>query len=321
MEIIIEEISRGHKLLGRHKFLTNKINIGRGYQNDIILSDPHVCPEHVSLQWQDDHWRVNDQHTVNGTFLGDSKQNADQHIIKSGDVLQLGKTKIRLLFPNHPVEKSISFSPFERLIDFMKHPVVLGLSISLFAFVTGFMFYLNQAAEVNFTQYIVRAVGATLAFALWPGLVALISHLTKNDARVFTQLGICFVLFNVMWLNDVLESVVQFNLSSNWSIMWLLSLIPLALAFCLFWLNCYVGFQMSHRRRMTVAISLTALMFGGSYMVKLSNQPEFNYRPIYDATVMTPTFRFAPSSNVDKFLHDSSKLFAQASKAISKEKQ
>jgi hypothetical protein len=321
MELIIEEISRGHKLLGRHKFNTNQVSIGRGYNNDIILSDPHVCPEHISIEWIENQWVITDLDSVNGTFLDESKHSAHRHVIKSGDVIRLGKSKIKFIFPDHQVEQSIAFSPFEWLIDFMKHPAILFLSISLFAYVSGFLFYLNQAAELNLTQYFVRGVGATLGFALWPGLVALVSHLTKNDPRVFTQLGVSFVIFNLMWLSDVLESVLQFNLSSNWSVSWLIAIIPIALTFTLFWFNCYIGFHMTAKRRIVVASCLTALIFGGSYVVALSNKPEFNYRPNYDATVMTPTFLIAPSSSVDKFITDSSKLFAKTKKAIEEDKE
>jgi len=320
VEIIIEEVTRGHKLLGRHKFLTNKVSIGRGYQNDIILADPHVCPEHVIIEYVNEQWQVLDQQSVNGTFLNETKQTADQHIIHSGDIIQLGKSKIRVIFPSHPVEQSISFTPFEGLIDFVKQPLVLALNISFFAFVTGVMFYLNQAADVNISQYLVRAVGATIMFALWPGLVALISVLTKNDARIVAQLAISFVLFNLMWLSDVLENIIEFNVSSNWSIGWITSILPVVLAFALFWFNSYVGFQVSEKRRLVLASSLTALLFGGSFLVQLSNKPEFNYRPNYDATVMVPAFRFAPSSSIEKFARDSSTLFAKTENTIHTDK-
>ena len=64
MEIIIEEISHGHKLLSRQKFAPNNITIGRGYDNDIIISDPHVCPEHLQLHFNGEHWLVDDQGSI-----------------------------------------------------------------------------------------------------------------------------------------------------------------------------------------------------------------------------------------------------------------
>jgi len=315
MEIIIEEINRGEKLLSRHRFLTDKVTIGRGYSNDIILADPHVCSEHLSLSFVGDHWLVTDQSSINGSFLENGKQNADQHVVRSGDTIRVGKSYIRLVLPEHPVEDTVLFSPFESIITLMRNPLMLGINILLFAVVAGMMFYLNLPKEVNFNQFVVRGVSVTLMFSLWPILIALVSHFNKHEARIVTQLAISFAMFNLMWVSDVLESIVAFNMSSNWSLASLITLLPIALAFILIWLNCYIGFHMSARRRNVIAFSITALLFGGSYMLELSKKPEFTARPSYDATIMTPTFRFSSSSSVDKFIHDSGKLFAKVEKS------
>ena len=318
MEIIIEEISRGHKLLSRHKLDQPKVTIGRGYQNDIILTDPHVCAKHLNLEYNGEAWLAHDEDTVNGSYLEKNKQSVNHHTINSGDIISLGKSQIRILFPDHPVDESLAFSPFESLINFMRHPTVLFSSILLFSLVAGIVFYLNKPVEVTFTQLLVPAIGMTLLFALWPLLIALVSHLTKNDARVWNQLGVCFAFFNLMWLSDVLESIIDFNFSANWPITGLITLLPIGLAFVLFWLNCYIGFHMSAGRRLAVAASLTTLLFGGSYLVQLSNKPDFSIHPQYNATIMTPGFLFAPSSDVETFIDDSRELFSKAQQAAAK---
>jgi hypothetical protein len=319
MEIIIEEISHGHKLLSRHKFATNNITIGRGYDNDIIISDPHVCADHLRLHFNGEHWLVDDQGSINGSYLEDSKDNVIQHQVRSGDIITIGKSQVRFVFPSHSVPQSLAISPFESLINLARHPIVLALSMTLFAFIGGWIINLNNANEVTLTQMLVPTIGLTLGFVLWPAGIALVSYLTKHDARFWTQMGICFIFFNLMWLSDIFENIVHFNTSSNFSMLWLLAIIPLLLAFGLFWLNCYVGFHMTLRRRNVVASSLVLLLFGGSFIVHLSKQPDFNPRPQFDTTIMSPAFLFAPSSDVETFVNDASKLFDKATKNAEKE--
>ena len=71
---------------------------------------------------------------------------------------------------------------------------------------------------------------------------------------------------------------------------------------------------MTLRRRNVVALSLILLLFGGSFIIQKSKQPEFNPRPQFDTTIMSPAFLFAPSSDVATFVNDSSKLFEKAAK-------
>jgi len=321
MELIIEEINRGHKLIGRQRFSQATINIGRGYQSDIILSDPHVCPNHLTIEFDGEHWLVKDNNSINGSFLGEGKKVADGHRLSSGDVITLGKSQIRVVFPHHPVAESITLSPFEDLINLAKHPVALAANICLFALITGWLIYLGNPREVNFTQLLVPTVGTTIMLAIWPALVALISHLTKHDARAFTQLGICFVFFNLTLLSDFIEAIVKFNTSSHMPLAALITILPIAIAFCMFWLNCYVGFHMSKKKRIVVAGTLTSLLFGGSFLIQMSKQPEFTTKPKFDTTLMTPSFLFTPASSVDTFVEQSAKLFEQADKEAKEAKE
>lgn len=321
MEIIIEEISRGHKLLGRQKFASPEITIGRGYGNDIIVADPHVCPEHLKISWQDGVWVIEDLNSLNGSFIEHSKQEADRHIVSSGDVICFGKSQIRLIFPNHPVAASVPFSAFENVINIARHPMSLVLSVLAFMLVSGWVFYLNKPVEVGISQILVPAIGMTLMFALWPSLVSLISHLTKHDARVMHQFGICFLFFNLLWLSDAIETLVDFNTSSNFPLGWLITIVPVGLAFIMFWLNCYVGFHMAAKKRILAAACLTTLLFGGSALIEISKQPEFNPRPQYSAVLMMPSFVWATSSSVDSFVDDADDLFIKVQKDAQKTKK
>ncbi len=321
-EIIIEEISRNHKLIHRHKLSRNKVSIGRNYQNDIILTDPHICPQHLSLKYYQGIWYLNDNNSVNGTLLEnnqDKRQDAHQQVINDGDVIILGKSQLRVLFSDHQVSDTIALSPFESLIDLIRHPIAVFISLALFMLIAGNISYLNQQVETNISQLFVSAFSMSLLFSLWPAGVALVSHLTKNEPRILAQFGISFVFFILMWFSDLLEEVVAFNSASNSALGLLITLLPILLAFSLFWLNSYIGFHMSAKRRVVVAISITALLFGGTYLLQYSKKREFNPHPNYNATIMAPVFLVAPSNSVDHFIKQSNDLFEQANKAALEE--
>ena len=321
-EIIIEEITRNHKLLHRHRLNQSEVSIGRNYHNDIILTDPHICPQHLSINFAQGTWRINDNDSINGTVLENSnaeKQNAHQQVIHDGDVIILGKSQLRILFKNHRVADTIAFSPFESLIDFIRNPIAVCTSIALFMLIAANITYLNQPTEANISQLFVGAFSKSLLFALWPAGVALVSHLTKHDPRILAQLGISFTFFILMWLSDLLEEIIAFNSASNSLLAIFITLLTIGLAFSLFWLNSYIGFHVSAKRRIAVAFSITTLLFGGSYLLQYSQKPEFNPHPRYNATIMAPSYLIAPSNNVETFIERSNALFEQASKDAHKE--
>lgn len=256
--VIIEELGRDDKLVARHKYQQSEVNIGRSYHNDIILSDPHVCPEHLKLRFDGNQWTVVDLESVNGSFLKSegNKVSVSQHAVHSGDIIKIGKSQIRIVLPHHPVEESVVFSPYDDLISMAKNPLVILIGIVLFTLLNGYLFHLNKGVESNFTQLLVPAVGMTLLFAAWPLGVALVAHLTKNDARIWHQLGMSFIFFNLLWLSDYIEVIIKFNASSQWPIGLMVLALPVIISFCLFWLNAYISYHMTNKRRCTVAAGL-----------------------------------------------------------------
>jgi hypothetical protein len=317
-EIIIEEITRNHKLLHRHRLNQNSITIGRDYHNDIILADPHICPQHLSLDYTQGTWRVNDNNSINGTVLENTdakKQKAHQQEINDGNVIILGKSQLRIIFKDHRVTDTIAFSPFESLIDFIRNPIAVFISITLIMLIAANITYLNQPTEINISQLFVGAFSKSLLLALWPAGVALVSHLTKHDPRILAQLGISFTFFILMWLSDLLEEIIAFNSASNSLLGIFITLLTIGLTFSLFWLNSYIGFHVSTKRRIAIALSITTLLFGGTYILQYSQKAEFNPHPRYNATIMAPSYLIAPSNNVQSFIKQSNTLFEQASKA------
>lgn len=317
-EIIIEEISRNHKLLNRHRLNQQHISVGRDYQNDIILTDPYICPQHLSLSFIDGNWYLSDQNSINGSHIEgkqDKSTRLAQQIIRDGDIIMLGKSQLRIIFSDHQVATTIPLSPFESLIDFISHPLAVFIALLLFMLIAGNIAYLNQQTETNISQLFVSAFTMSFLFALWPSCVALVSHLTKNEPRILAQLGISFSFFTLMWFSDFLERIIAFNTLANSILSIIITIVPIIFAFCLFWLNSYVGFQVSAKRRIFAALSITTLLFGGSYLLQYSKKPDFNPRPNYDSTIMAPSFLLSTSSNVDEFIKHSNSLFEKVDKA------
>ena len=322
MELIIEEISRGKKVIGRHKFASKHIAIGRGYSNDIILSDPHVCAQHLSINCEDGIWYIDDLESLNGTMQANKAPVKSKQVINSGDIVHVGKSQLRFYYSDHPVVESIKFSELESLVEkFGRWSSIIAM-ISIFALLNFAMLYLNNSSkEVTYSQLFIGVFSVTLSYALWPLLCSLIGFLNKYEPRVGSQIGVSFVVINIFWIVDFFETFITFNTSSQFSVSWLFTIIAIALTFILFWLNFYIAFQQSAKRRLRVSIGLTALIYGGLFISDLSDRPEFNPYPIYDSTIMTPVFSLTSASTTSEFIEQSSSLYEETDKLVTKNEQ
>ena len=60
MAVIIEVLGWGGKRAQYFRVDADQVSIGRGYDNDIVLSDPHISENHLRLNACDDGWVITD---------------------------------------------------------------------------------------------------------------------------------------------------------------------------------------------------------------------------------------------------------------------
>ena len=105
MYSVEEEIGSYLKLINRKEMipykikeeyaLNNKITIGRGNQNDIVLRDPYVSKKHLKIVEDEGKYFLEDLKSANGTYLNNQKV-LDVTMLKNGDRIKLGQ--IEFLF-------------------------------------------------------------------------------------------------------------------------------------------------------------------------------------------------------------------------------
>lgn len=321
MELIIEEISRGNKLIGRHKYQGDSLQIGRGYQNDLILSDPHVCAEHLQLRYDSDEqqWYVRDLQTLNGSVNGSGKPMQAEQKLQSGDVIRVGKSQLKFLSPDHPVADSVKFSSMEHFVEFSgQWWVIFGL-IALHTLVTLFFNYMSvDVREISYSKLFSDSLIASLVVLIWPLICGFIAFINKHEARLRSQIGVTFVIISLFWISDILEALLGFNTSSAFSLEWLFFILAVIITFTLFWFNFYIALHQKPARRLKFAGGLTALIYGAVLLFNAGNEPEFNPFPEYNAQIMTPGFLLVSGETSEEFVDNSDSLFSDAKKAAKK---
>lgn len=147
--LIIELLpAHGHGVEKRYVFEEGMATIGRSYSNDIILDDPFVSPNHLSISRNGTGIHVKDLASENGTRVNGETTLQDQGAkIASGDEISIGKTKLKFVLPDHPVEPARRMDTFLALRQFLdKRSVAIVYTLVVLA-ITVWMSYLGEPTE------------------------------------------------------------------------------------------------------------------------------------------------------------------------------
>lgn len=126
----IEVLGKHQEVVSRHRYVGDRLRIGRSYDNDLVLDDPHVAPFHLicerpAAQPSDGGQaaaaliRLTDQGTLNGTWRQDGAQNKgrerriDEQPIDGQTVVRVGRTYLRIRDQGFVVEPERVLSPDE----------------------------------------------------------------------------------------------------------------------------------------------------------------------------------------------------------------
>ena len=215
--LIIELLPpHGHGVEKRYVIEECRAVIGRSYSNDIILDDPFVSPKHLLVARNGTGLVIKDLASENGTQVNGEVVLKDQELkIASGDEVCVGKTRLKLVLPDHPVEPARRLGSLAALRQFLdKSSVAVGFSL-LMAIFSAWLVYREAPVENFWNRESFSAVlGYLMIAGCYAGVVGLICYVKLHRAYFKRHLAV-FNIGTFVWLiYSMGEPFVLFWISS-----------------------------------------------------------------------------------------------------------
>lgn len=296
MPIFIELLTRNGTVLQRQRFLQTPVRIGRAYDNDLILDDPHVAPHHAVLEDHQGQAVLRSAETRNGIVLNNR---AEESVLMHGHTeVRLGHTRLRVRRADHPVA--------EELVDDTNHgweglmPATCGLGIAALA---GFSSeWLNGNSASQTLNLISGALLILLLVVGWAALWALINRLFAGYARFGRHLFIASLglLLDTLWtqLSGTLAYRLSWTALDRYSDLYLLAPMAVAVYFHLITISPRLPQRMAAISA-AAYLCATGLLLTSTY----SDTGTLASKAYMDAPY-PPGLRPAQLSSVEAFLQD-----------------
>jgi hypothetical protein len=208
--IWIEVLARQREIVARQRAVGAVITIGRAYDNDVVLDDPHVAPHHVRLlRAQDERWRADDLGSLNGISATGVRQRHAKSILLDGDtVLRLGQTGIRVRSSEYavPPERPLAHDAQARWFFAL---VCLAALLGL----TSLQSWLSQTGSFKLIGYLGQLVGIAIIAVVWTSLWSTMARILTARAQYGRHLFIASAGLLVFTVYNLLAEIGAFALS------------------------------------------------------------------------------------------------------------
>ena len=320
--MIIERIDRSGHVIDTFSFRDRSVSVGRGYDNDLILNDVYIDEKHLLLEYDYLHnsFIVKDLDSLNGVSCAEKnttkKMQAEagpaHFAVKSGDVILIGKTRLRLLSKSHAVEPARLLSGLDGVLSNLG-TWWFALLISLLVLGTEALsaYHSDPFAEKLYKD-MVEGLYMLFAAIAYAGVWVLVARTQRQDGRFLMHFNILLLMSVFVSIYFLLHPILVFNFE------WLMHrgyitklLLMLGLFFAVY-ASCHQSTSLNAGRRVFVSLLLPALVFLGTIITEL-NRPEFQPRPPYNMVMVSPTWQWRGSVSSEQFLEEATEsLYKEA---------
>lgn len=306
----VEVLDRHQRVQQRLRVTQWPVVVGRGYDCDLVLDDPHLAPRHVEFSLDDDGKVIaRDLGTVNGlrapgAHVRRGQPSTPSMLLQPGDVVEAGRTRLRVsastmpVAPERPLDSRVQVPMW--LVALL--PISLVALQVLDAWFSGLDDFKPIAAGVN-------VVFLVLGLAAWAGLWALLTRVVMGMPRFAQHLawasGMALVGMVVPWLLDTVAFAM------NWPVL-VSSQRWLGLLWATGWLLGHLRIALGPLSLRTTSVAAGLAVIGLGLMMAESWQSQHSVWPnTFMTTMRPPAWRVAGERGLDDFYQAARKRQAQ----------
>lgn len=283
------------------------LTLGRAYGNQVILSDPFVCPLHLKIA-QDEQGRLlaSDTGSVNGSYPAGVKERVTQWELHSGNQFRIGHTVLRYVSVDHPlaptvVDRAVKVSPLASPYAAVISAVVVVLLLCLDA-------YLSSVERVTVAQIIGEPWVTVSMLGTWAGMWALASRLVVSRFNFARHVTIaCIALLTISGLGVVAEWTEFFL--PRIPMLWIAGVFGYGLVLAgMVYGHLGAASPLRRRSRLWSAAAVSLVVVGSSAISDFAARGKFSTIMEYSGVVKPIDAAWVPATSVDEFFGSAEKL-------------
>lgn len=210
--IVVETLDPRGGVRSRTRVAALPATIGRGYDNDVMLDDPFVCPRHVRLSMDEAGQLVaEDLASVNGMRLAGQHGRMDRVLLRSGATIRVGRTTLRICDCSLSVAPTlVDGPPAPGLLRYLRSRRVALLLTATSLAVLTLNTYLSSFERMSLATALGATIGIAVGVTAWSGLWALASRMIVQRASFLAHFALAQTIVMVLVIQSAVAEWLAF---------------------------------------------------------------------------------------------------------------
>jgi hypothetical protein len=302
----VEILSRPHEVGARHRFTSTPITVGRAYDNDVVLDDPHVAAHHLCIGRADDGTLIAEDLGSRNGLIVDRQRRASVPLDGEHD-LRIGATALRVRTAAYAVPAE---QPVVRGLRFW--PPAIACIVGVFA-LAALDLWLSETTEPKAIRYFTPLLILSAVVFVWATGWSVVTRVFTGRARF----GLHFLIVAAgLFAFSVYDQAAEIG-AFAWS--WTtLSTTSYVVAWLLLGVICFAHLVAINGSRRPLKLAIAAVLAAAGIAMQTLRQGDFraNYgQPVTLSRLEPPALRMISPQPEAAFFTDAAALRARLDKA------
>lgn len=315
---LIERLDRDGHVLQSLPVYRWPVTIGRAFEADVVLDDPHLAPLHATLDEVDGQVNLSLGQTLNGAMVGTRHLTAGQTTALDGaQPWRVGVTRLRVrrasdaLAPELPLAHHLAF--MSSVSPSATWRVVLVWAVAAVLCILAEL-WLDSEPGASVKTYFSATLGLLAAMGVWSLLWALGSKLFQGrlDFAGHARLAL---RYGVIW-SAVMVAMPLAGFMTGWSVLSHAADAVGAAVLCLWLWSHLVLVLPGHRRGLQVAVASLYLCGLGLNVWFNEEKTGQVFAELYAPTLMPPAWHLATRQPTAALIQDAHAMRASLDKQV-----
>jgi hypothetical protein len=187
-ELVVQIAVKHGRVAELARSRAGKLSIGRGYDNDLVLTDQHVAPRQLEFSQENGQWLMRVLDNTNPVLLNDRRVGGESTPVSSGDQVTIGRTRLSLYSTDHPVHHTrklvlSNWLTLENTGSLL--PILVLLGVCLIDLV---ILYFESSTDLKWEASAYEILISGLIIVLWAGIWALTGRVLRHQHHFGLQL-------------------------------------------------------------------------------------------------------------------------------------
>ena len=283
------------------------LTLGRAYTNQVILDDPFVCPEHLTIDYDENgRLRARDVGTVNGLRETVGGRPVPSLILASGSEFQIGHTRLRYCETSHSVAPAEIDRP--AMMRWLTSPAVGVASAFVLLGVLLVSSFFGSYERLNIARSLSEALMTFSMVLVWAGLWALVSRIVLNRFHYGHHFVLACAAIIVSLMVGTAAEWIEFIFPASQAL-WVIAIVGSGLILgALVYGHLGLASSMWLRSRLGTGLAVSVAVIGLGLMADYDNRSSFSTVMEYSAILKPIEPGLLPATTMDRFIESTHHL-------------